>query len=155
MAVWRCLVKLRIGKNAGWRERAKLLGERLGFPFPSNATAEDIQDWFVQMFFVLAELYTPEFRLQRLGRPRGSKTREERLNSKPDDGAEKQRRKRQRQAEMRRLRAEEDVRRWMQGDKTVPLPPGWGWLNDQPFPFPEDEEFIASLEAFQIQGDKN
>jgi hypothetical protein len=145
-------VKLRVSKDAGWRERAKLLGERLGIPFPINATAQDERDWHVEMTFALAELYTPEFRLRRSGRPRGSKTREEKLNSKPDAVAEKQRRKRQRQAEARRLKAEEDVRRWFQGDKTVPLPPGWDWLGDQPFPL--SEELIASLEPFLIQRDK-
>ncbi len=146
-------MKSRINKHAGWRERAKLLGERLGIPFPSDATAEDVRDWCVEMTFALAELYTPEFRLQRSGRPRGSKTREEKLNPKPDGVAEKQRRKRQRQAEARRQRAEEDVRRWLQGDKAVPLPPGWGWLGDQPFPLSEAEEFKASLEPLLIRGD--
>jgi len=43
--------------------------------------------------------------------------------------------------------------RWLQGDKTVPLPPGWGWLGDQPFPLSEAEEFKASLEPFLIRGD--
>ena len=158
-AVRRWIVKLRVSKDTVWRERAKLLGERLGIPFPNNAAVEDERDWFVEMTFALAELYTPEFCLQRSGRPRGSKTRKEKLNPKPDDVAQKQRWKRQRKAEARQLKAEEDVQRWLQGDKTFPLPPGWSWVGDQPFPLPEDEEFIASLEPFLIQGgdkeDKN
>ena len=83
--------------NTWWNEGLRLLGERLGIPLPSNASAEEITRWRDEIAQALIE-EQPEFGLEQKGpgRPLGSKTKH--LNPSPGRDAERKRRQRQRQA---------------------------------------------------------